>query len=798
MTNETDGAANRSVVREISQSAEIRYRRLFESARDGILILDAISCKITDANPFMVELLSYSREEFVGKEIWEIGLFKDKDESRKAFRELQATGYIRYENMPLETKAGERREVEFVSNVYLENDRQVIQCNIRDNTEHKRAQERLQQSEAKQHRLSERQAAIFDALPAHICLLCGLGSVLEVNKAWRHFALMNDYDGRNFGVGSNYLEVCDNAIGDRSAEAQMVAEGIRSVLAGKVSHFESEYPCLSFDGKKWFRLTVTPLREDAPEEGVIVMHMDVTERKLSEEALRQAEAKYRSIVESLPAIVYLAQPHPPYAPIYVSPNVTEFGYSTDEWSKRPDMWVSVLHEEDRERILSATEIAMRENLETDLEYRIVGRDGTIHWVHDKGRFVLDENNDQIGWQGVIVDITKTKAMEEQLRQSQKLESVGRLAGGIAHDFNNMLTAINGYSDLTLRRLKPDDPLRQNIGEIKRAGERSATLTNQLLAFSRKQMLKPEVLYFNRIIADTAMMLQRLIGENIELVTVLNPDAGPIEVDPGQLTQVIMNLAVNARDAMPQGGKLTLETDNIYLDEDYARRHVSVVPGEYVMLAVSDTGNGMDVETQAHIFEPFFTTKAVGKGTGLGLATVYGIVKQSGGNIWVYSEAGHGTTFKIYLPRVASQQVETAESKADLDELPKGAETILLVEDEQMVRSLTCHILELCGYTVLEAQNGIEASAVCEKSECKIDMLMTDVVMPLMGGRELAERLAQTHPQLRVLFTSGYTDDAIVRHGVIETGTNFIQKPFTPNALAHKVREVLDAFRLPSS
>lgn len=797
MNNEFNEAAKSDKAQEDLHSSEVRYRRLFESARDGILILDVISRRITDVNPFMVEFLSYSPEEFLGKELWEIGLFKDKDESQKAFRELQAAGYIRYENMPLETKTGERREVEFVSNVYRESNRQVIQCNIRDNTDHKRAQERLQQSEAKHRELSERQAAIFDALPANICLLCGDGNVLEVNKSWRHYALMNDYGGKNFGVGSNYLEVCDNAIGNRAAEALMVAEGIRSVLSGRLAHFESEYPCHSPDEKKWFRLTVTPLREDASE-GVIVMHMDVTERKQSEEALRQAEAKYRSIVESLPAIVYLAQPHPPYAPIYVSPNTVEFGYSAREWFDRPDMWVSVLHEEDRERILSATEVAMRENLETDLEYRIVGRDGTIHWVHDKGRFVLDENDNQIGWQGVIVDITKTKAMEEQLRQSQKLESVGRLAGGIAHDFNNMLTAINGYSDLTLRRLKPDDPLRQNIEEIKRAGDRSATLTNQLLAFSRKQMLKPEVLYFNQIIADTATMLQRLIGENIDLVTVLNPDAGPVEVDPGQLTQVIMNLAVNARDAMPQGGKLTLETDNIYLDEDYAHRHVGVISGEYVMFAVSDTGTGMDEETQAHIFEPFFTTKAVGKGTGLGLATVYGIVKQSGGNIWVYSEAGHGTTFKIYLPRVASQQTETAEIKVSFDELPKGMETILLVEDEQMVRSLTCHILELCGYTVVEAQNGVEASVICEKGECKIDLLMTDVVMPLMGGRELAERLAQTHPQLRVLFTSGYTDDAVVRHGVIETGTNFIQKPFTPNVLAHKIREILDASHAPSS
>ena len=637
--------------------------------------------------------------------------------------------------------------------------------------------------------LSERQSAILNALPAHICLLCRGGNILDVNATWRQFAIENNFNGVNFGIGSNYLEVCESATGDRFVEAEQTAKGIRSVLSGKSNHFELEYACHSPQEKRWFRLTVTPLQENVSE-GVVVMHVSITERKLAEEALRQAEARYRSMVESLPVIVYLAQPYSPYATIYVSPNIVEFGYQPEEWFSRADMWVNLLHEEDRERVLRVTEDAMNRGIDTELEYRIVGRDGTIHWVQDKGRFVSDEHGNKISWQGVMVDITKTKELEEQLRQGQKLESVGRLAGGIAHDFNNMLTAINGYSDLMLRSLKADDPLRRNIEEIKKAGVRSASLTHQLLAFSRQQILQPRVLNLNGIITNTSDMLQRLIGEDVHLITILNSKAGQVKVDPGQLSQIIMNLAVNARDAMPQGGNLTIETANVVLDSDYTRQHASVPPGAYVMLAVSDTGTGMNAETQKHIFEPFFTTKDIGKGTGLGLSTVYGIVKQSGGNIGVYSEEGIGTTFKIYLPQVIEQS-EAEDAKSTFDELPKGTETIVLVEDEDIVRTLTRQILEMCGYTVLEAGNGVEALSLCEKHDCHIDLLITDVVMPQLGGRELAERFAQIYPQMCILFTSGYTDDAIVRHGVIEADTNFIHKPFTPGDLAHKIRDILD-------
>jgi len=396
--------------------------------------------------------------------------------------------------------------------------------------------------------------------------------------------------------------------------------------------------------------------------------------------------------------------------------------------------------------------------------------------------------------GVVVafrDISERRTLEEQLRQSQKMEAIGQLAGGIAHDFNNLLTAIIGYSDLSLMPLKTADPLRHYIGEIKKAGERAADLTRQLLAFSRKQVLQPKILDLNAVVADLEKMLQRLIGEDVELRTILDAKLGNIKADPGQIEQVIMNLAVNARDAMPAGGKLTIETANVYFNEGYTTRHIDVTPGAYIMMAVSDTGTGMDAATQKRIFEPFFTTKAVGKGTGLGLSTVYGIVKQSGGNIWVYSEPGWGTVFKVYLTRVG-EDAQRYKPVGDQEEVFQGTETVLLTEDEEVVRKLARQVLEMYGYRVLEANNGGAALLICERYEESIDLLVTDVVMPEMSGRALSDRLSQLRPDMRVLYMSGYTDNAIIHETVLDEKSNFIQKPFAPDLLARKVREVLDA------
>jgi len=382
--------------------------------------------------------------------------------------------------------------------------------------------------------------------------------------------------------------------------------------------------------------------------------------------------------------------------------------------------------------------------------------------------------------------------EKQLLQSQKLEAVGRLAGGISHDFNNLLTVILGYSDIMKRNLQEGHPLRRNVQEIVRASERAASLTRQLLAFSRKQVMQPKVFDLNTVVTDLEKMLRRMIGEDIESRVSLQDELDHIKADPVQLEQVIMNLVVNARDAMPRGGKLSIETSNVYLDEAYAREHVSVVPGDYVMLAISDTGCGMSEATRLHIFEPFFTTKEQGKGTGLGLSMVYGIVRQSGGNIWVYSEEGRGTTFKVYFPRVTAHAEEHKRTSGGLDG-PRGSETILLVEDAELVRNLARQVLETAGYRVLSAESAEAAIDLCETiNGDRIDLLLTDVVMPGMSGNEMSGILLKKRPGMPVLYMSGYTDEAIVQHGVLEAGINFLQKPFTPGALASKVREVLDA------
>ena len=434
---------------------------------------------------------------------------------------------------------------------------------------------------------------------------------------------------------------------------------------------------------------------------------------------------------------------------------------------------------------------------TIYECEAIRKDGNRVPIEVSSRLIY-ENGVPVAVQGSARDITERKRAEEalrasqlQLQQSQKLEAIGQLAGGVAHDFNNMLTAIIGYTDLSLRRVGLENPIRRNLEETKKAAERAASLVRQLLAFSRKQILEPKVLDLNDVVKDMHKMLTRLIGENIKLATRLETDLGSVKADPCQVEQIIVNLVVNARDAMPRGGRVTIETANVSLDAQTAAKHVAVNPGEYVMLTVSDTGSGMDQETQARIFEPFFTTKEVGKGTGLGLSTVYGIVKQSGGNIWVYSEPGFGTVFKVYLPRIDEATANSIARLAQESNAPRGTETILLVEDEDVVRGLTRKILMQAGYNVLDARSGNEAIRLCATHAGSIDLLLTDVVMPEISGKEVADRLLELRPSIRVLFMSGYTDEAIVQHGVLDANVKFIQKPFTWIALTRKVREVLN-------
>jgi len=415
------------------------------------------------------------------------------------------------------------------------------------------------------------------------------------------------------------------------------------------------------------------------------------------------------------------------------------------------------------------------------------RDGTEFPVEVSLSYV--ETDDGMFAIAFVSDISQRKRLEEQLLHAQKMEAVGRLAGGVAHDFNNMLTVIGGYNRMILDELSALDPLRGYAEEILKAADRAGAITNQLLAFSRRQIVKPQVLQINMMIAQTDKMLRRLIGEDIHLQLALDHQVGNIRADPGHVEQAIVNLVVNARDAMPQGGRLTIETSNVHLDENYVRTHLGVVPGEFVMVAVSDTGIGMDAETRRHIFEPFFTTKEKGKGTGLGLATVYGIVKQAGGDIWVYSEPGRGSTFKLYFPRVADPISDGAPGQAEAG-VSNGNETILLVEDEQAVRELTLRMLHQLGYKVLTADSGAEAVRLTKMHADEIALLLTDVVMPGMSGRELADDLLASRPTLKVLFLSGYTESTVLHHGVLESGVDFLPKPFSREVLGKKLREIL--------
>jgi nitrogen-specific signal transduction histidine kinase/CheY-like chemotaxis protein len=391
----------------------------------------------------------------------------------------------------------------------------------------------------------------------------------------------------------------------------------------------------------------------------------------------------------------------------------------------------------------------------------------------------------------VRDLTRQRKLEDQLAQAQKMEAIGQLAGGVAHDFNNLLTVIMSYSSLLLSEMAADDAMRGDIQEISAAAERAAALTRQLLAFSRKQVLQMRPVNLNSVVADVEKMLRRLIGEDISLTANLDPELALISADPGQLEQVLINLAVNARDAMPGGGALTITTDNARLSDEHGERHLGAAPGKYVMLAVTDTGSGMTKEVQQRLFEPFYTTKGPGKGTGLGLATVHGIVKQSGGDVYVYSELGHGTTFKVYFPLLTNATdilTATAEHRAVT---PRGSETVLLAEDDESLRALGARVLSGLGYNVLVARTGSEALRIVAEHNGLIHLIATDVVMPEMNGSQLVEKVLEARPEIRVLFMSGYTDDEVMRRGVIDGQTAFLQKPFTPDLLAHKVREVLD-------
>ena len=555
------------------------------------------------------------------------------------------------------------------------------------------------------------------------------------------------------------------------------------------------------DGKWFGPVTIRPAGQRLPMEmsvtmlpdgGVVTIGRDISDRQRAERSREEAETKYRTLVEQVAAISYIAELGVEGQWLYVSPQVeTMFGFEADQWLASSRQWIRHVHPEDHP-VVEAAEEASQRGERFQAEYRVIRQDGRVIWVSDTAVVVPGSDSHPL-MEGIIVDITERKQFEGQLQQARRMEAVGRLAGGIAHDFNNLLTIIKGYTELALMRAKVLPELKSDIERIEDASERASGLVRQLLAFSRRQVLQPKVLDLNGIVLGLDKLLRRLMDGNIEMPTLADKPVGAIKADPGQIEQVIMNLVVNARDAMPGGGRLIVETTNADLDTGYARDHATVRPGRYVMLAVSDTGVGMSAETVAHIFEPFYTTKESGRGTGLGLSTVYGIVKQSGGYVWVYSEPGRGTTFKVYLPRV-DEAIESSPAAKPVtqDRARSGSETILLVEDEPDLRELTRLVLSAKGYNVVEARNAEDAERLAESDGTKIHLLLTDVIMPGLSGRELAKRILARHSSMRVLYMSGYTYNVIAQGGTLERGVSFLQKPFTPGGLVEKVREVLDA------
>ena len=530
-------------------------------------------------------------------------------------------------------------------------------------------------------------------------------------------------------------------------------------------------------------------------EAIVVNLRDMTEQEKAQEALRVAEGRFRALVEQLPAITYIAEPGPEGRWDYVSPQIeTLLGFSPQEWMALASTWWNRVHPDDRERVAENEKEFERTGKPLRQEYRMIARDGHVLWFRDEAIQLRRDADRPPLMQGVLHDITDQKRLEDQLRQAQKMEAVGRLAGGVAHDFNNLLMVIQGHTSLLSERLPDGSAERRSVDQIQKSSERAAALTRQLLAFSRMQVMQPRVLDLNGVVADTGKMLRRVIGEHIELILRYDSGLGRVKADPGQIEQVLLNLVVNARDAMPSGGKLVIETCNLLIDEAAARRTSSLHPGSYVVLSVSDTGVGIDPETQSHIFEPFFTTKEQGKGTGLGLATVYGIVQQSGGHITVYSQPGQGATFRLYFPRV-EEPADRGSGVRPRPKMPKGSETILLAEDETEVRELAREALRRGGYAVLEAPDGAAALRLAEAFTGTIHLLLTDVVMPNLGGPDLAARLLEMRPGLKVLYMSGYSEFISSGHGDIGPFTYFLQKPFSLESLGRKVREVLDEVSL---
>jgi len=785
---ELERLANEGVqIEKALQEGETRYRTLVEESFDGIFVQKGT--KIIFANRRLHEMLDYGKSQLEGLNHWLIYHPDYQRLTRKRAQERMRGGKVlsQYE-VKLQRKDGSSFDGEINARAIMFGKEPGIQVWVRDITQRKQAEEKLKESEEKYRILVQKSLQgllIAQGVPPRLVF---------VNPA---MAKMLGYTFEE--ITSLSPEEIEGLIYYKDRE--IFFKNYKILLEEGTILPHNEVRGIRKDGTVvWLELSAIRI-EYKGQLTVQATFIDITERKRAEKALRESEAKYRNILENIAEGYY---------EVNLAGNFTFFnqsvcqmiGYTREELLGMNDR--NFTDQENAKKLYHAfNSVYQTGEPVRGFDWEIIRKDGTKRLVEASVSLIKDPGGQPTGFRGIVRDITEQKraeqamsALQEELRQSQKMEAIGRLAGGIAHDFNNLLTVISGNCQLSLLDLREGDPLRENIEEIGIAADRATSLTRQLLAFGRRQILKFRVLDLNTILYNLDKMLRRVIGEDIELITLLKGDLGKVKTDPGQIEQVILNLAVNARDAMPNGGKLIIETENIELDEEYAHAHIGVKPGLYVRLSVSDTGLGMSSEVKEHIFEPFFTTKKNGEGSGLGLSTVYGIISQSGGDIWVYSELGHGTTFKVYLPRV-DEPVEALGEKIEEREAPRGRETILFVEDEESVRKLAVQFLKRQGYRVLEASHGGDALLICKKFKDPIRLMVTDVVMPGMNGRELAENLLPLRSEMKVLYISGYTDNAIVQHGILEPGMPFLQKPFTMEVLARKVREILDATDSPT-
>jgi PAS domain S-box-containing protein len=766
------------------KQSEERFSQIFHASPVSISITTLKDGRFVDANEEYLNLYGSTREELIGRTAFELGIWFNPDDRNRLIQALKNDGSARNIELRVKNKTGEIMDILASAEViHLEGEECVLilSQNI---TQRLRAEKILQQSQtslANAQRIAHLGNCDWDMINDSVSFSDETYAIFGISRS-------------EFGGTLQDLQALF-----RPEDVGWIQKSLEDAVKG-FKPFEIEHRIIRRDGQERFLHVIgeviynpqgTPVRMTGSVQ-------DITERKRVEEALRKSEERYRLFAKATNDVIWDWDLLTGEV-LWNEALYKVFNYEPSQVLENDEWWGDHIHPADRDRVLNGIHAVINSGgLKWLDEYRFQRGDNSYVPVLDRGYVARDEEGKPVRMIGAMFDLTERRKAEEALRESeeklqqaQRMESIGRLAGGIAHDFNNLLTAILGYSEITLLNMKEDDALRSNVEEIKKGGERAANLTRQLLAFSRKQVLQPQILDLNSIVSEMDNMMRRLIGEDVELVIHLQNSLGLIKADPSQIEQVIINLVINARDAMPNGGKLMIETFNVDLDADDMTQHPNGKPGPHVLIAVSDDGEGMDESTREKIFEPFFTTKPPGKGTGLGLSTVYGIINQSEGHIWVYSEVGNGTTFKIYFPRtdVEVQRFDITGTKSPVSVI--GNETILLVEDDEMVRKMAKLILELDGYQVLTATTPFEALSINREYKEKIHLLLTDIVMPQMSGHILANQILPLRPDIIVLFMSGYTENTIVHHGTLDEGVNFIGKPFTPELLSRKVRVLLD-------